>query len=203
MVTTPDDPGDEGARREVDSAESEQSASTDPPAPGADNGPQGAGVYVESVPGDRPKWLLLVVPTDGYSVGAPGSWKMDEASDFLDLRAPDGLRLQVRRHPIQGSLFDAGQQRLEDLRASEERYGTVSATLLTIRSGESMRVDFGDTESATSVVEYIVARAQLGESGPVYRLTFSRDSGAPAAGDDALISEIIESFTLLGAVGEH
>ena len=46
-------------------------------------------------------------------------------------------------------------------------------------------------------------RAPLGESGPVYRLTFTRDSGAPAVGDDALIIEIIESFTLLGAVGEH
>ena len=41
VVTTPDDPEDEGARREVDSAGSEQSESTDPPARGVDNGPQG------------------------------------------------------------------------------------------------------------------------------------------------------------------
>ena len=136
--------------------------------------------------------------TDVRVSESPAANESDYDFNSLAMVDSDGWPLQVSRYPGRSALLD-----VDHLRASEERYGTVSATLLTISAGESMRVDFGDTESATSVVEYIVARAPLGESGPVYRLTFTRDSGAPAVGDDALISEIIESFTLLGAGGKH
>ena len=165
-------------------------------------------IYIEVAEGRDAGWTRYVVPTEGYSIEAPGSWMVssgregtEESAGRLDgvhgVDSEEGSRWSIYRMAARGSLLGLGQLRVESILADPSTEpGSLDFSTEDLPVGTVVRIEYRAGSGPDRwVCEYVVVRGTPGLSS---NLGYSIELSADSPGGKAELERIAASFGLLG-----
>ena len=150
------------------------------------------------LPGDT-DWTRLVLPTEGYMVEVPTSWKMmgitTAGGSRLSATSTSGAWVSISRFADPVGLLALTESRIRELRGLPGETPPIETELFMEMDLPVPRAILIYKDADRTVHEYLTVRGAVGKEGIAYSTVFSSE-GSPDLAE--IRKRVADSLTLLG-----